>query len=102
MLILDRYKQQSIYIGDDITIEVLEVDGLQVCLGITAPKSIVVVREELLQRNPNCLSNGLTNRQSLQENVVQSCTDNVVQPPRAPATKPKVVYKRRKVIKDRN
>jgi len=62
MLILNRIKQQTLYIGDDITVEVLELNGHQVRLGITAPNSIQAVREELLSRNPKTLSKHLTDR----------------------------------------
>ena len=48
MLVLTRRKNQSIRIGDDITITVLEVKGDQIRLGITAPRDVQVFREELL------------------------------------------------------
>ncbi len=48
MLVLTRRKNQSIVIGDDIIITVLEVKGEQIRLGITAPRDVQVYREELL------------------------------------------------------
>ena len=48
MLVLTRRKNQSIVIGDDIVVTVLEVKGDQIRLGITAPRDIQVYREELL------------------------------------------------------
>lgn len=48
MLVLTRRKNQSIVIGDDIVITVLEVKGDQIRLGITAPRDVQVYREELL------------------------------------------------------
>jgi carbon storage regulator len=48
MLVLTRRKNQSIVIGDDIIITVLDVKGDQIRLGITAPRNVQVYREELL------------------------------------------------------
>lgn len=48
MLVLTRRKNQSIVIGDQIVITVLEVKGDQIRLGITAPRDVQVYREELL------------------------------------------------------
>ena len=48
MLVLTRRKNQSIVIGDDIIVTVLEVKGDQIRLGITAPRHVQVYREELL------------------------------------------------------
>lgn len=50
MLIISRNIAEKIRIGDDIEIMVLEVTGQQVRLGIKAPKSIDVHREEVYQR----------------------------------------------------
>jgi carbon storage regulator len=48
MLVLTRRKNQSIMIGADIIVTVLEVKGDQIRLGITAPRDVQVYREELL------------------------------------------------------
>jgi len=50
MLILTRKLGQSVTIGDDIKITVLEIHGRQVRLGITAPQRVMVHREEIYQR----------------------------------------------------
>ncbi len=47
MLILQRNSGQSIRIGDDITVVVLEQKGVQVKLGIEAPASVSVDRSEI-------------------------------------------------------
>ena len=47
MLALSRKQGESIVIGNDIEITVLEVKGDQVKLGISAPKSIPVYRKEI-------------------------------------------------------
>ncbi|MBE5923064.1 MAG: carbon storage regulator CsrA [Lachnospiraceae bacterium] len=50
MLALSRKSNESIIIGNDIEITVLEVKGEQVKIGIKAPKSIPVYREEVYQQ----------------------------------------------------
>ena len=57
MLILSRTPSESIIIGDPVLLEdenivitVLSVRGKQVRLGISAPKSVQVHREEISQR----------------------------------------------------
>lgn len=47
MLVLSRHKDESIVIGDDIEINVVEVRGGKVRLGITAPKETPVHRREI-------------------------------------------------------
>lgn len=47
MLILARKQNESIIIGDQIEISVIDIKGDQVKIGITAPKSIKVYREEI-------------------------------------------------------
>lgn len=47
MLVLTRRSQQSIMIGDDIVITILEVRGDQVRIGVAAPREVVVHREEV-------------------------------------------------------
>lgn len=47
MLVLTRRTNQSIKIGDDIEITVIEVRGDQVRLGVTAPRDIAVHRKEI-------------------------------------------------------
>ena len=50
MLILTRRISESVIIGDNVKITVLGVKGNQVRLGIDAPKSVTVHREEIFQR----------------------------------------------------
>jgi carbon storage regulator len=47
VLVLTRRANQSIMIGHDIVVTVLEVRGDQVRLGIKAPRSVDVHREEV-------------------------------------------------------
>ena len=50
MLILTRRVNETLMIGDDVSITVLEIRGNQVRLGVKAPKSISVHREEVYQK----------------------------------------------------
>ena len=47
MLVLSRRANQSIVVGDDIVITVLDIRGDQVRIGIRAPRSVAVHREEV-------------------------------------------------------
>lgn len=62
MLVLTRRANQSIMIGHEIVVTVLEVRGDQVRLGIRAPRSVDVHREEvfaaLQQANQNAVAQG--------------------------------------------
>jgi carbon storage regulator CsrA len=48
MLILTRRPTQTVAIGSDITVTVLEIRGRQVRLGVNAPRSVTVLREEIV------------------------------------------------------
>ncbi|NOZ24533.1 MAG: carbon storage regulator CsrA [Nitrospirae bacterium] len=50
MLVLTRKSGESIRIGDDIIIRIVEVKGNQVRLGIEAPRQFRVYREELYEK----------------------------------------------------
>lgn len=50
MLILTRKLGESITIGNDIKVTVLDCQGKQVKLGIIAPKDIKVHREEIFEK----------------------------------------------------
>ncbi len=49
MLVLSRQKDESIIIGDDVEITIVDVRGDKVRLGITAPKQISVHRKEIYE-----------------------------------------------------
>lgn len=50
MLVLTRKPDQSIMVGTDIEITVLEVRGEQVRLGIRAPRHVAVHRKEVFDQ----------------------------------------------------
>ena len=49
MLVLSRKKEESVYIGDNIRILIVEVRGDKVRLGIEAPKEMSVHRNEVYE-----------------------------------------------------
>jgi carbon storage regulator len=49
MLVLSRQKDESIIIGDDVEITIVDVRGDKVRLGINAPKNITVHRKEVYE-----------------------------------------------------
>ena len=50
MLVLTRKLMEKLYIGDEICVTVVRLEGGQVRLGIEAPREIAVVRAELLDQ----------------------------------------------------
>jgi carbon storage regulator len=50
MLILTRRQHESLRIGDDITVTIVAVKGHQVRVGIEAPRTVEVHREEIYAR----------------------------------------------------
>jgi carbon storage regulator len=48
MLILTRRPTQTVKIGDDVTVTVLEIRGTQVRLGVNAPRDTAILREEII------------------------------------------------------
>lgn len=53
MLVLRRKAGEALVLNQVIKIRVLAVEGDRVKLGIEAPPDVIVVREELLNENPN-------------------------------------------------
>ena len=49
MLVLSRQKDESIIIGDNVEVTIVDVRGDKVRLGITAPKEIPVHRREVYE-----------------------------------------------------
>ena len=50
MLILTRRIGETLMVGDEVTVTVLDVKGNQVRLGVNAPKHVAVHREEIYDR----------------------------------------------------
>ena len=53
MLVLSRKKGESLSVGQEITIEILSVDGDRVRIGIQAPREVRIIRKELLEETVN-------------------------------------------------
>ncbi len=49
MLVLSRQRDETIMIGDDIEVTVVDIRGDKVRLGITAPKEVAVHRKEVYE-----------------------------------------------------
>lgn len=49
MLVLTRKRNESIMIGDNIEVVIVDIHGEQVKLGINAPKAIPVHRKEIYE-----------------------------------------------------
>ncbi len=64
MLALSRKVNESIMLGNDIEITVLEIKGDQVKIGVNAPKSVPIYRRELYlqiqQSNREAVGEGIT------------------------------------------
>lgn len=56
MLVLTRKAGEAIYIGNDIKIVIVQIKGHQVQVGIEAPKTIHIKREEI--RNDHASTGG--------------------------------------------
>lgn len=50
MLRFSRKVGESIQIGDDVTLHIVRLDGNRVAIGVDAPRSVSVLRSELLSR----------------------------------------------------
>lgn len=50
MLVLTRKPGQSVYIGDDVKITLMEIRGNQVRVGVEAPSAVRIYREEIYQQ----------------------------------------------------
>ena len=60
MLVLSRQKDETIMIGDDVEITIVDIRGDKVRLGITAPPHVPVHRKEIydaIQRENRAASN---------------------------------------------
>jgi len=63
MLVLSRQKDESIIIGDDVEITIVDIRGEKVRLGISAPRNVSVHRKEIydaIQREKEALKEGNT------------------------------------------
>jgi len=74
MLILSRRPGESLTIGDDVVVTVVGVSGNQIRLGITAPREVRVLREEVykvMREENQAAANALDSNRRLEDAVRQ-------------------------------
>ena len=69
MLVLSRYRDESIYIGDDVVITVVDIRGDRVRIGVQAPSDVTVHRQEVYE----AIKHGKTREQNTRESSVPVC-----------------------------
>jgi carbon storage regulator len=80
MLVLTRHLNQSLQVGESVTLKILSINNGNVRFGIEAPPDVVILREELAHR---------MNTPSVKSSVVSE---------KKKQTQPQVTYKRRKKL----
>ena len=58
MLILTRRINESLIIGDNVTVTILGLKGNQVRIGVDAPRDVAVHRQELAQKQESAVDDG--------------------------------------------
>ena len=72
MLVLSRQKDETIIIGDDITITIIDIRGDKVRVGIAAPIEVSVHRQEIyedIQRQGRQASSEASARRSIHSHL---------------------------------
>lgn len=62
MLVLSRKVGETIIVGDAVQLKVVAISNNKVRLGITAPKELAIVREELIRSEPKQRGNAVAAR----------------------------------------
>lgn len=76
MLVLTRKPNQSIQIGENITVNIVKVRGNTIQIGIEAPKDIAIVRTELLEREENASRDADTHADEIDAEVTRELPSN--------------------------
>jgi len=76
MLVLTRKLGESIRIGDNIILKVVDLDSRHVKIGIDAPKSISVNREEIYERIQNENKAASSSKDQSLKNIADALRDN--------------------------
>jgi carbon storage regulator len=71
MLALSRKSNESIMLGNDIEITVLEIKGDQVKIGVKAPKSVAIFRKEIYLQIQE------ENKKAAEQNVDRETIENL-------------------------
>lgn len=85
MLVMRRRAGESFLVGDEIQIQVLQVSGTRVKLGISAPSSMVIVRREIQITQDENQTAANTVSHSAIESLLQALPA-LATPPADPAT----------------
>lgn len=67
MLVLSRKKDETLMIGDDIEITIIEIEDGKVKIGIEAPKTIKVNRKEIFDKIKDENNSSLQSTEKLKE-----------------------------------
>ena len=77
MLILTRRSGESLLIGDNIKISILNIKGNQVRIGVVAPRDVTVQRQEITAENIDIVSDSEeTEKKSTDMDQINTCTEN--------------------------
>ena len=92
MLIIRRRRGESIVIGEDIEIEILETSPTQVKLGISAPKEVTVLRSEIrVTRDVNRAASAQTPDPTILSQLVEQLRESTVNLENTSSENPAVV-----------
>ncbi len=93
MLIIRRRRGESIVIGEDIEIEILETSPTQVKLGISAPKEVIVLRSEIrVTRDVNRAASTQSPDPDKLSQLVEQIRENTLTPEEPSPENPAVVF----------
>lgn len=77
MLILTRRSGESLLIGDNIKISILNIKGNQVRIGVVAPRDVTVQRQEITAENIDIVSDSEeTEKKSTDTDQINTCAEN--------------------------
>jgi len=75
MLVITRKASDSFTIGDNIKVNILEISGDKVKIGIEAPKNIIIMRSEVFETIRNNIAavatNDLPNLEMLKKRIIE-------------------------------
>jgi len=80
MLVIRRKAGEGFLIGDSVEVEILEIDGNQVKIGIRAPRETSILRKEIVaMRETN-----LDSAQGVEDKALEAAMKRLRQPPPPP------------------
>lgn len=84
MLVLTRRLGERIYVGDDIILEVRKIGETQVKIGIVAPKSMRILREEIYDK----IKEECSGEDKQEEQSTSDATESLAQKPLVVGARP--------------